>query len=42
MRFFLAVVLLWLGCGVERPPLQVAAVDDEPVFAHDTFADAGF
>ena len=43
MRYLLGLLLLWcLGCGDERPPLQSVGGDDEVVFAHDTFVDAGF
>ena len=43
MKYLLCLLLLWcLGCGEERPPLQSVGTDDEVVFAHDTFADAGF
>ena len=41
MRFLLCVVLLWTGCGGERPPLRPVDAGEETNLAHDTFADAG-
>ena len=41
MRYALCAALLWLGCSSERPPLQPPLSDEELVFDHSTFADAG-
>ena len=41
MRCVLWAALLWLGCSSERPPLQFSPSEEEPVFDHSTFADAG-
>ena len=41
MKCVLWAALLWLGCSSERPPLQPPISDEEPVFDHSTFADAG-
>ncbi|MCY3667796.1 MAG: leucine-rich repeat domain-containing protein, partial [Gemmatimonadetes bacterium] len=41
MRCALWAALLWLGCASERPPLQPPISDEEPVFDHSTFPDAG-